>query len=155
MKIFFKEKLLGLIKDQLKQGITPKKVALTLALSLVLGIFPILGATTLLCLFVGFTMKLNQPILHIMNYILYPVHILLIPAFIRVGESLFGAPPVPFNLLVWIDVFRKSPFEFLHKFGLAGVHAVAAWCLIAPFVAAITYFIFSPIFQKMSSGSNI
>ena len=46
---FWKRRVVTPLIAQLKQGVTPEKLALTVALGLVLGIFPILGATTLLC----------------------------------------------------------------------------------------------------------
>ena len=48
-KSFWKRRVVTPLIAQLKQGVTPEKLALTVALGLVLGIFPILGATTLLC----------------------------------------------------------------------------------------------------------
>jgi hypothetical protein len=35
--------------DLLTQGISPEKIALSLAFGIVLGVFPVLGSTTLLC----------------------------------------------------------------------------------------------------------
>ncbi len=125
--------------DQLTRGITPQKIAFTLTLGFAIGIFPILGSTTLLCFFAGSMFQLNQPLLQTLNYALYPLNILLIPAFIRAGEKIFGADPVPFNLGVWLESLRNSPSAFLHEFGMAGVHAVAAWCLIVPVPAFIVY----------------
>lgn len=125
--------------DQLTRGITPQKIAFTLTLGFAIGIFPILGSTTVLCLFAGAFFQLNQPLLQTLNYLMYPLHILLIPAFIRAGEKIFGADPVPFNLGVWLETFRNSPSAFLHEFGMAGLHAVAAWCLIVPIPAFVVY----------------
>ena len=51
---FWRERVLTLIVGQLKQGITPQKVAFTVALGFNLGIFPIIGASTVLCLAAGF-----------------------------------------------------------------------------------------------------
>jgi len=46
---FWKRRIVAPIAAQLAQGIAPQKVALTLALGVVLGTFPILGSTMLLC----------------------------------------------------------------------------------------------------------
>src|ERR1700749_597439 len=58
LKKFWRERVLGLIIAQLTQGVTPQKIALTIALGANLGVFPILGSTTLICGMVGFCLKL-------------------------------------------------------------------------------------------------
>lgn len=149
MKKFFREKIVTLAADQLRRGITPKKVAMTLALAVTLGLFPILGATTFLCLIAGVLFRLNHPILQVINHLLYPLQILMIPAFIRAGEKIFGAEPIPFNLLVWKDEFFRSPMGFLEKFGMAGVHAIAAWCVVFPFAVFLLYRVFLPFTLRL------
>ncbi len=140
--------------DQLTRGITPRKVAFTLALAFTLGIFPILGSTTILCFFIGLILQLNQPLLQAVNYLLYPLHLLLIPVFIRSGEYIFRAEPIPFNLMVWMQTFKDDPIAFLRNFGMAGVHAVAAWCIVAPMICLISYRVFLTIARRLPMRYN-
>ena len=49
VRSFWHKRIVGPIVAQLRQGIAPEKVALTIALGMVLGVFPILGSTMLLC----------------------------------------------------------------------------------------------------------
>src|ERR1700693_6100509 len=76
----------------LQQGITPEKLALSVALGITLGIFPVLGSTTLLCAIAGLFLGLNQPTLQSVNYIAYPLQLGLLIPFFRFGERLFHAP---------------------------------------------------------------
>jgi len=46
---FWQRRIITPIANQIRQGITPEKIALTIALGLLLSVFPILGATTILC----------------------------------------------------------------------------------------------------------
>jgi uncharacterized protein (DUF2062 family) len=46
---FFHRRIVAPILALLTQGITPEKIALSLALGIVLGVFPVLGSTTVLC----------------------------------------------------------------------------------------------------------
>jgi hypothetical protein len=80
---------------QLRQGITPEQIALTLALATVLGIFPILGATTILCGTAALLLRLNQPLIQAANYLLTPLHLALLLPFYRAGETLFSNEHVP------------------------------------------------------------
>ncbi len=126
-----KDKFFRLIKEQLTQGVPPQKIAFTISLGVTLGIFPILGSTTLLCLAAGTRFKLNQPLLQTVNYFAYPLQIIFIPVFIRLGETLFRAPHVPFSIPAALALFSSAPSEFIKIFWLSALQAVAAWSLAA------------------------
>ena len=139
-----RQKLVNLIRDQLKQGTTPQKMALTIALGLTLGVFPILGSTTILCLAFASIFKLNQPAMHFINYLLYPVQILLIPVFIEAGAWIFGAEALPFSVSKALAVFASDPALFFRQFGLCAVYGMGAWAVFAlPLIAAV-YFLVLP-----------
>ncbi len=72
---FFYRRLLRPILDLLRQGVTPEKMALSLALGGALGVFPALGCTTLLCLIAAIVLRLNLPAIQIVNYFVYPIQI--------------------------------------------------------------------------------
>lgn len=141
--------------SQLKQGATPSKLALTLAVGMALGVFPILGSTTLLCLLAGAWLRLNQPVLQLFNYFLYPVQIALIPVFIRIGERLFHAPPMPFSVSQLLTFFKNDPAAFLRRFGMAGVHGIAAWALIAPALAVVAYRLLVPALRGLARAAGL
>ena len=62
---FWRRRVRDPIMAQLKQGTTPEKIALTIGLGVALGVFPILGSTTALCLAAAALLKLNQPVIQI------------------------------------------------------------------------------------------
>ncbi|MDP9162111.1 MAG: DUF2062 domain-containing protein, partial [Acidobacteriota bacterium] len=82
----------------LKQGITPEKIALSLAIGIVLGIFPALGLTTLLCAAAAVVFKLNLPSIQLVNWFVYPLQLILILPFMRAGALLFRARPLHLSL---------------------------------------------------------
>ena len=86
---FFQRKLVRPIVDLLKQGVTPEKLAVSAALGVVLGIFPVIGSTTTLCAIAAFALRLNLPAIQIVNYFMYPAQIALLIPFLRLGEKLF------------------------------------------------------------------
>ena len=92
---FFRRRLARPIIELLRQGVTPEKMALSLALGVALGVFPVLGTTTALCALVAFIWRLNLPAIQIVNYFVYPLQIALLIPFFRLGEKLFGAPHLP------------------------------------------------------------
>ncbi len=139
---FWQRRVVEPILAQLKQGITPEKIALTLALGSVLGVFPIIGATTALCAAVAWRLKLNQPIIQLVNYLLYPVHLLLLLPFYRAGETLFRQPHLPiFSIADLVQRFEAGPLRFFADYGMVGLYGIVVWCLVAPPVAALLYVI--------------
>ena len=149
---FWQRRVVTPILAQLKQGITPEKIALTLALGSVLGVFPIIGATTALCALIAWRLKLNQPIIQLINYLMYPIHLLLLLPFYRAGETLFGQPHLPiFSISELMHRFQADPLGFLADFGMVGFYGVVVWCLVAPPTAALLYFALRGPLRAMSA----
>lgn len=148
---FWQRRLIAPIVAQLKQGITPEQIALTLALAAVLGVFPVLGATTFLCGIAALLLRLNQPLIQVANYLLTPLHVALLLPFYRGGETLFGQPHVPiFSVKELIQRFDAAPLHFLADYGRVGLYGITVWALIAPFIAASLYFVLRPLLRRLA-----
>jgi uncharacterized protein (DUF2062 family) len=145
---FWSRKVTGPILAQLRQGITPEKIALTLAMGFVLGLFPILGATTALCGAAAYCFRLNQPLIQLVNYLASPVHLALLLVFYRAGESLFGQDHLPLSLPMLIERFQAGPWQFLRDFGRIGLQGVAVWLLVAPVAVGLLYFLLRPLLRR-------
>ncbi len=126
---------------------------MTVAVGSAFALFPVLGTTTLLCFLVAWALRLNQPIVQLINQALWPAHIPVIFGCIWLGETIFGAPHVRVGIrylrkmseLVWND-----PAQFFHHFGLTVMYGIVAWAIIAPFYIAIVYFIAVPIAREVA-----
>ena len=147
---FWQRRLLGPIRAQLTQGITPDRIALTLAVSTACSLLPFLGFTSLLNLGVGLWLRLNQPIMQTLNQLLGPLQLLLILGYVRLGEKIWGAPPMPISVSTIVRSFRADPVAFLQRFGWTGVHAVTAWALSVPFIIAGLYFGLRPLLRRFA-----
>ena len=75
------ERVLGLLRT----GLTPRELAWSTAAGLVLGVLPMPGITTLLGLGVALLFGLNQPALQLANYLAYPLQLVLLVPFFRMG----------------------------------------------------------------------
>lgn len=148
---WFRRRILAPIAQQLKQGITPEKIALTLALGFTVGIFPIIGATTLLCALVGIALRLNQPVIQLVNYLAYPVQIALLIPYYRAGETLFGQPHLPiFSVTELVARFQAGPLQFLVDYGMVGLYGVVVWALTAPLLIALLFFGLRPLLGRLA-----
>ena len=81
------------IVDLLRQGITPEKIALSIALGAVLGIFPVLGSTTILCVAAAYVLRLNLPAIQLVNFLIYPLQLILFLPFLQAGSRITGSAP--------------------------------------------------------------
>ena len=146
------EKLRALVLDQLRQGITPEKIALTIAVAAGLGVFPLLGTTTVLCLAVGVPLKLNQALMQLVNYLVYPLQIAGIYLFVRIGERIAGARPMSFRVDEIVKSFAADPAKFMQKFGMTGVHGIVGWALVVTPAAFIVYITLVPVLRRAAAA---
>ncbi|MGB0066173.1 MAG: DUF2062 domain-containing protein [Terracidiphilus sp.] len=119
----------------LGQGISPRRLALTLALGFAVGCIPVVGVPTVLCAALAFAFRLNFPVIQAANYAVMPLQLVLIVPFVRLGRRLLPSAP------------GFAPRAFLHLpslhmatslSGLAG-QALLAWLLVAaPAVVLLT-----------------
>ena len=68
---FLYRRVVDPILGLMRQGLTTEKVALSLAFGIVLGVFPILGSTTILCAVAALIFRLTT--IQLVNYLLYPI----------------------------------------------------------------------------------
>ena len=76
----------------------PRKSRLSLAFGLGIGIFPVLGVSTVLCTVVAIALRLNLPAIQLVNYLASPLQLALIIPFVRVGEHLLGLQAQPLSI---------------------------------------------------------
>jgi uncharacterized protein (DUF2062 family) len=148
---FWQRRVVAPILALLLQGITPDQIAFTLAVSTACSLLPFLGFTSLLNLGVGLWFRLNQPIMQTLNQLLGPVQLLLIIVYVRVGEKIWHAAPMPISVSVIVQSFRADPGAFLQRFGWTGVHAATAWLLSVPLIVAGLYFPLRGVMRRFAA----
>ncbi len=146
----WKRWLIDPVKSQLTRGITPDKLGWTIAAAVTVGIFPIMGSTTLVGFLVAAAFKLNQPVLHAFKTLVYPLHLALILVFIRLGQRLHGVPLLTLSIPQMLVRFQEDPMQFVRDFGMAAWHGVTAWMLVAPFLALAIKFSVTPILARFA-----
>lgn len=141
---FLEEKLIRPIMALLKQGVTPEKISLSLALGIVLGIFPVLGSTTLLCSLAALLLKLNLPAIHTVNFIVYPLQLAFLLPFYRAGEWIFNAEHLPISIQEIIAMIDEDVWGAILFLWDTTVRAIGAWFLVGTVMTLILYKLFRP-----------
>jgi uncharacterized protein (DUF2062 family) len=153
-KGFFRGRIARPIVELLHQGVTPEKMALSLALGVALGVFPVLGTTTALCALAALILRLNLPAIQIINYFVYPLQIVLILPFFRAGEKLFGAPHLPLSVPQIVAAMHASFWGATRFLWTTIWHAAVAWCLIAPVFVVLAYVALAALLRRIARREN-
>ena len=119
----------------MRQGISPRRLALTLALGFAIGCIPVVGIPTALCLVVALALRLNMPAIQAANYVAMPLQVILIFPFLRLGEWMFPSQKTALTAAA----LHESPTKLLWQSGSLAGEAIAAWLVIAsPTVVLMT-----------------
>jgi uncharacterized protein (DUF2062 family) len=146
---FVRRRVVEPLRQQLRQGITPAKLALSLALGVVISIFPVLGFTAVICGLVAFALRLNQPAILLANYLAYPLQLALYIPFFKLGAWLLGAPPVSFSLSQVRAELSADLWGTMARYAVANLRAVGAWALLAPAAAALLWLLLRALLRRL------
>ena len=144
MRRYWKERVADPLKALLRQGLTAEGLALSLACGVAAGLFPVIGATTVLGLGVGAILRLNLPALQLANWLAYPLQLVMIVPLVRLGEWMAGVPPVPFSVDQIVASTSADPLGTLGRYGMTGLHGILGWAAVGPFVVLAVYRVLLP-----------
>jgi uncharacterized protein (DUF2062 family) len=139
----------------LRQGITPERLALSLALSAALAVIPAFGWSVWLCGLAGLAFGLNLPAMQAVNYFLYPAQVALLLPFFRLGEKLFRAPHLPLSVSQIVSMAHANFWGAIKLLWNTTWHAVVVWALLAPFAVGVIYLVLLPIFRRAARRQTV
>jgi uncharacterized protein (DUF2062 family) len=132
----------------LRQGISPDRLALCVAIGVVVGNIPILGVSTLLCAAIALVFRLNLPAIQIVQAAMAPTQLLLIIPFLRLGEWLMRAPPEQVSIEQGEALLAQGAGHAVAVLREAILHAGLAWILVAPLAVYSIYKLLTPVFAR-------
>lgn len=123
--------------ELLRQGISPRRLALTLALGFAVGCIPIVGSTTVICTLLAIALRLNLPAIQAANYAVMPLQIALILPLVRMGRWITASGSVSRSGA--LSLLHASPYALLTQMSALAGQAMLAWLLVAaPAVLVLT-----------------
>lgn len=140
------------VRNQLKRGLSPRGAAFTVALGAWIGVIPVLGATTALCLLAGWLLRLNHAVLIAANLLVYPLQLALLIPFLDLGARAFGGGALGLDLTGLMTRVRIAPWAVVREYGWVGVHACVLWAGLGLLVVPGLYLVFAQLFTRMSAG---
>ncbi len=147
MREFLQRRLVAPLLALLRQAVTPRELALSLALGTTIGLIPVLGVSSALCALAALLLRLNMPAIQLVNYLLTPLQLLLIIPLLRFGERLVGAPPYPVTLESGLALLSQGVSNAVQVLAMAIAHATLGWLVLAPLLAIVLYRLLEPGFR--------
>jgi len=115
---------------QMRGGVTPRRLAWSLALGMVIGINPSVGLTTLLVILLAWTFGLNQIASQLGTHVVAPLHLLLFIPFIQLGVHIFHTHRLPLTRRQ-VEHLSHHPISLFRDIWQWEWHALIIWGLIA------------------------
>jgi uncharacterized protein (DUF2062 family) len=148
----FRRKIVVPLLDLLRQGITPEKLACSIALGITLGVTPVLGSTTMLCLLAAALLRLNLPAIQLVNYLVYPLQLALLIPFIRMGEWVFSAPPVLTSVEQARELIRSGVLTAITTLWDATMHGLVVWLALGTLASLLLYALLLPVIRRLGDS---
>ena len=124
----------------LRGVVTPRRLAWSLALGMVIGINPSVGVTTLLVVMLVWAFGLNQMASQIGLHVVAPLHLLLFIPFIDLGVHFFHSRRLPLDRHQ-IEHLSHHPWFLIRNIWQWEWHALIVWGVVAaismPLLAAL------------------
>jgi len=133
----------------LRMGASPRKLAWSIALGLLIGINPVLGTTTVFCLAAAFLLRLNLVASQLANHIVYPLELLLFIPFIHFASRVFNIAPIPFSATEIFHIAREHPLELIRQIWQWEWHALMLWAAVAAIAIPAIALALTPVLRKL------
>lgn len=131
-----------------------KKLSLCIALGAVLGIFPVLGTTTVLCAAAAFALRLNPALIQAVNYGVYPLQLILLPFFYGAGTRLFHNQSERYSGKILAETMQYDMWGSLTAFLDSTLAAVSFWMLAGPLLVLLIYSIMKSAIRRLMPGPH-
>jgi uncharacterized protein (DUF2062 family) len=130
LREWFRCRVLRPLLRQLRGGVTPRRLAWSLALGVVVGLNPSVGLTTIVVVLLAWIFGLNQIASQIGTHVATPLHLLLFLPFIQLGVYLFHTRRLPLTRQQ-IERLSHHPLRLFHAIWQWEWHALIVWGVLA------------------------
>ena len=144
-----RRKVVRPILEFFRQGLTPEKLSFTIALGITLGVIPVLGSTALLCTLAAIAFRLNLAAIQIVNWLVYPLQLILLIPFYRIGGWIFRTPPSELSAVHILALIRTNVLHAIATLWTITIHAVVAWLVLGSIATGLLYLLLVPVLCGM------
>jgi len=135
----------------LRMGATPRSLAWSIAAGMLIGINPVVGSTTLLCLAVTIRFRLNVVATQIANHAMFPLELALIVPFIRLGSRVFHTAAMPLSASALLLAARSAPLTLTYNLWMWVWHAFVLWTAMAVVAAPLLALALTALLERIQA----
>lgn len=137
-----------------KAGLTPEKLAFSVTIGIIAGVFPVLGATTLVSFLLTLLFRQNIAIVQSVQWLFALLQIILIIPFMQFGALLLNQQAIHISMHEINVAFQPGFFSGIKAIGIFQLYAVLSWTILAIPASAISYFTLRAVFNMKKSENN-
>ncbi|MDF1580175.1 MAG: DUF2062 domain-containing protein [Desulfuromonadales bacterium] len=134
-------RLKKVVSELLQQGLSARQLALAFAVGATIGVLPTLWGTSLLCVIIACRFGLNQVVVQIANYLVYPLQIAFFIPYVELGGLVFSPREFPERLAELSVLLQSVPLDIACQLWLANLQAIAAWLITSPLLLTASYYL--------------
>ncbi|MBF8150588.1 DUF2062 domain-containing protein [Winogradskyella sp. F6397] len=138
----------------LKQGLTPKQLALSVVVSAVVSVFPIFGVSTIVLTCLALSFRLNLPVMIVFSYIIEPLKLLVLIPFINIGASVIGTEHTLLSFNAIKTSYDTSFWGTVGELSYELLCGSIGWLLTAIPLGIVIYFILKGILTALDKSGN-
>jgi len=150
----FKTRILIPFRLVPKEGLTPEKLAFSVTIGIIAGVFPVVGATTLVSLLLTMLFRQNLLVVQSVQWLLALVQVLLVIPFMQFGAYLLSQNAVHISMAQINHAFQPGMLSGIKTVGVFHLYGIFSWLILIIPVGAFSYFTFLAVFQKRNSGQS-
>jgi uncharacterized protein (DUF2062 family) len=124
--LWLRRTIVASVLRMLRHGASPRRLAWTLAVGIVIGVNPIIGSSTLAALAMAHLFKLSHTAAQIGVQSAYPLHLLLLLPFLHAGSWLFRTATLPMQVAEMLAMMREHPLQIVRLLWTWEWHALVA-----------------------------
>ena len=144
-----RRRLVDPVIELLRMGASPERLAWSIAAGLLIGINPLFGSATVLCLLVAALFRLNVAASQLGNYLVYPLQLALVIPFLQLGSKAFHTAPLPLSHRALMAMGREHPVTLIRQIWLWEWHAVIVWSGIAIVLTPLIALALRPLLARI------
>lgn len=130
-----------------KDGLTAEKLAFSVTIGIISGIFPVFGMTTLLSLLLTMMFRQNLLVVQSVQWLLALFQLLLVIPFMQFGAYLLSQD-VHINMTQINTAFNNGMITGVRTIGIFYLYAILTWAILAIPAATVSYYALLAVFQK-------
>ncbi len=130
------------------EGLSPEKLAFSITIGIICGIFPVFGTTTMLSLLLTGLFRQNLLVVQSVQWTMALFQIILIIPFMQFGAYLLNQQQLHITIEQVKLAFHPGMMAGIKTIGIFHLYGILTWSLLLFPLASSSYFICLAIFKR-------